>query len=48
MPQPNISRIEHSEVVSFNTFADYLMACSFDFTINIRPAANRNMDGKKV
>lgn len=48
MPQPNVSRIEHSEVVSFNTFADYLMACGFDFTINIRPAANRNMDGKKV
>lgn len=38
MPQPNVSRIEHSEVVSFNTFADYLMACGFDFTINLRIA----------
>lgn len=37
MPQPNVSRIEHSEVVSFNTFADYLMACGFDFTIDLRP-----------
>ena len=37
MPQPNVSRIEHSEVVSFNTFADYLMACGFEFTINLRP-----------
>lgn len=37
MPQPNVSRIEHSEVVSFNTFADYLMACGFDFTINLKP-----------
>ena len=35
MPQPNVSRIEHSEVVSFNTFADYLMACGFGFTINL-------------
>ena len=38
MPQPNVSRIEHSKVVSFNTFADYLMACGFDFTINLRIA----------
>ncbi len=37
MPQPNVSRIEHSEVVSFNTFADYLFACGFDFTISLRP-----------
>ena len=37
MPQPNVSRIEHSEVVSFNTFADYLMACGFGFTIDLRP-----------
>ena len=35
MPQPNVSRIEHSEVVSFNTFADYLMACGFRFTIHL-------------
>ncbi len=38
MPQPNVSRIEHSEVVTFNTFADYLFACGFDFTISLRPA----------
>ncbi len=37
MPQPNVSRIEHSEVVSFTTFADYLFACGFDFTISLRP-----------
>ena len=37
MPQPNVSRIEHSEVVTFNTFADYLMACGFSFTIKLRP-----------
>ena len=35
MPQPNVSRIEHSEVVSFNTFSDYLKACGFCFTINL-------------
>ena len=39
MPQPNVSRIEHSEVVSFNTFTDYLMACGFGFTINLRPVS---------
>ena len=39
MPQPNVSRIEHSEVVSFNTFADYLMACGFYFSINLHPVA---------
>ena len=37
MPQPNVSRIEHSEVVSFNTFAAYLFACGFDFTIDLQP-----------
>ena len=39
MPQPNVSRIEHSEVVTFNTFAQYLTACGFDFTIKLRPVA---------
>ena len=28
-----------NEDVSFNTFADYLMACGFGFTINLLPAA---------
>ncbi len=37
MPQPNVSRIEHNEVVTFNTFAEYLCACGFDFTITLRP-----------
>ncbi len=46
MPQPNVSRIEHSEIVSFNTFADYLMACGFDFSINLCPVANRSRGGK--
>ena len=40
MPQPNVSRIEHSEVVTFNTFAEYLAACGFDFTINLLPVKN--------
>ena len=39
MPQPNVSRIEHSEVVTFNTFAEYLAACGFEFSINLH-----NMD----
>ena len=42
MPQPNVSRIEHSEVVTFNTFAEYLFACGFDFTINLRVARDNN------
>ena len=37
MQHPNVSRIEHSEVVTFNTFADYIMACGFDFTIELHP-----------
>ena len=37
MPQPNVSRIEHSEVVTFNTFAAYLFACGFDFKIDLQP-----------
>ncbi|MGN0847327.1 MAG: hypothetical protein ACI4RA_08090 [Kiritimatiellia bacterium] len=42
MPQPNVSRIEHSEIVTFHTFAAYLFACGFDFTIRLRRAE----DGK--
>ena len=38
MPQPNVSRIEHSEIVTFNTFSEYLAACGFGFTINLWPA----------
>ena len=38
MPQSNISRIEHSGGVSFNTFSEYVAACGFDFDINLRPA----------
>ena len=41
MPQPNVSRIEHSEVVTFNTFAEYLAACGFNFTINLNPIRNK-------
>ena len=37
MPQPNVSRIEHSEIVTFNTFAAYLFACGFDFKIDLQP-----------
>ena len=41
MPQPNVSRIEHSEVVSFNTFAEYLAACGFDFAIKLQPVDDK-------
>lgn len=37
MPQPNVSRIEHSHMVTFNTFSAYLFACGFDFKIDLRP-----------
>lgn len=37
MPQPNVSRLEHSQTVTFRTFSAYLLACGFDFTINLRP-----------
>ena len=39
MPQPNVSRIEHSPMVTFNTFSAYLFACGFDFKIDLRPIA---------
>ena len=41
MPQPNVSRIEHSEVVTFNTFTEYLVACGFNFTINLNPIRDK-------
>ena len=37
MPQSNVSRIEHSEIVTFNTLAAYLFACGFDFKIDLQP-----------
>lgn len=37
MPQSNVSRIEHSGGVSFNTFSEYIAACGFDVDINLRP-----------
>ena len=40
MPQPNVSRIEHSEVVTFNTFSEYITACGFDFGIKLRRIPN--------
>lgn len=40
MAQPNISRIEHGGAVSFNAFSEYISACGFDFTINLRPVGN--------
>ena len=36
-PQSNVSRMEHSNSVSFKTFCDYLAACGFDFIINLKP-----------
>ena len=35
---PDVSRIEHSEFVSFSSFTDYLMTRGFDFTIKLRVA----------
>ena len=46
MPQSNVSRIEHSRVVSFDTFAAYLLACGFDFTIKIRKISRGSMNDK--
>lgn len=37
MAQPNVSRLEHSQSVTFRTFSAYLLACGFDFTIRLRP-----------
>lgn len=37
MAQPNVSRLEHSQNVSFRTFSAYLLACGFDFSIRLRP-----------
>ena len=37
MPKTNVSRIEHSPMVTFNTFSAYLFACGFDFKIDLRP-----------
>ncbi len=37
MAQPNVSRLEHSQNVSFRTFSAYLLACGFDFSIQLRP-----------
>ena len=41
MPQSNVSRIEHSKIVTFNTFAAYLFACGFDFSINLRSVGGK-------
>ena len=40
MAQPNISRIERGGAVSFNIFSEYISACGFDFTVNLRPVGN--------
>ena len=40
MPQPNVLRIEHSDVVTFSTLAQYLTACGFDFGIKLRRIPN--------
>ena len=37
IPQANVSRIEHStDAITFKTFAAYLKACGFSFTINLK------------
>jgi len=38
IPRSNVSRIEHSRTVSFDTFCAYLKACGFAFSFNLMPA----------
>ena len=38
IPRSNVSRIEHSRSVSFDTFCAYLKACGFGFSFNLMPA----------
>ena len=38
IPRPNVSRIEHSKSVSFDTFCSYLKACGFAFSFSLVPA----------
>mgnify|MGYP003346108706 CR=1 FL=1 len=39
IPRPNVSRIEHSRTVSFDTFCSYLKACGFAFTFALMPSS---------
>lgn len=37
IPQANVSRIEHSaDAITFKTFAAYLKACGFSFTVSLQ------------
>ncbi len=38
IPRSNVSRIEGGLNITFATFAKYLKACGFDFSVSIRPA----------
>ena len=40
IPRSNVSRIESGLNITFATFAKYLKACGFDFSIAIRPASD--------
>ena len=35
--QPNVSRIERSRTVTFDTLVSYLNACGFTFTLDLHP-----------
>ena len=37
IPRANVSRMENGQNVTFATFANYLRACGFDFSIRIFP-----------
>ena len=37
IPHPNVSRIEHSKSVSFDSFCSYLNACGFAFSLSLYP-----------
>ena len=44
IPYSNVSRLEHSKSVSFDSFCAYLNACGFAFNVNLFPINTPNGD----
>ena len=44
IPRANVSRIENGQNVTFATFARYLRACGFDFSLRIFPMGKDKKD----
>ncbi len=44
IPRANVSRIENGQNVTFATFARYLRACGFDFSLRIFPMGKAKRD----